>query len=80
MTDMSQVNLLRSAIASSTRGSPKSATSTVSPQALRATNRMATGPKTPWKKVAEWMAAHGASYPFAPATCAKKWEQLQNTP
>ncbi|KAI4715510.1 hypothetical protein E4T48_08300 [Aureobasidium sp. EXF-10727] len=34
--------------------------------------------KLPWKKVAEWMFSHGASYPFAGATCAKKWEQIQD--
>lgn len=33
--------------------------------------------KLPWKKVAEWMLSHGASYPFAGATCAKKWEQIR---
>ncbi|KAG9686809.1 hypothetical protein KCU95_g6289, partial [Aureobasidium melanogenum] len=36
-----------------------------------------TASKLPWKKVAEWMLAHGASYPFAGATCAKKWEQIR---
>ncbi|KAI4725876.1 hypothetical protein E4T49_06326 [Aureobasidium sp. EXF-10728] len=34
--------------------------------------------KLPWKKVAEWMFSHGASYPFAGATCAKKWEQIRD--
>jgi hypothetical protein len=33
--------------------------------------------KLPWKKVAEWMFSHGSSYPFAGATCAKKWEQMR---
>lgn len=36
-----------------------------------------TANKLPWKKVAEWMLSHGASYPFAGATCAKKWEQIR---
>jgi hypothetical protein len=35
------------------------------------------GGKLPWKKVAEWMFSHGSSYPFAGATCAKKWEQMR---
>ncbi|KEQ76622.1 hypothetical protein M436DRAFT_38329 [Aureobasidium namibiae CBS 147.97] len=38
------------------------------------------GGKLPWKKVAEWMFSHGASYPFAGATCAKKWEQMREEP
>ncbi|KAG9553694.1 hypothetical protein KCU71_g13092, partial [Aureobasidium melanogenum] len=38
--------------------------------------RRGTTNKLPWKKVAEWMLSHGASYPFAGATCAKKWEQI----
>ncbi|CAD0090831.1 unnamed protein product [Aureobasidium mustum] len=36
-----------------------------------------TANKLPWKKVAEWMLSRGASYPFAGATCAKKWEQIR---
>ena len=32
--------------------------------------------KIPWKKVGEWMQEHGSSYTFAPATCAKKWEEM----
>ncbi|KAH0034262.1 hypothetical protein KCU78_g2300, partial [Aureobasidium melanogenum] len=32
--------------------------------------------KVPWKKVAEWMSLHNASYPFASVACAKKWEQI----
>ncbi|KAK3711706.1 hypothetical protein LTR37_009483 [Vermiconidia calcicola] len=32
--------------------------------------------KMPWKKVSEWMHERGSSYFFAPATCAKKWEEL----
>lgn len=35
------------------------------------------GGKLPWKKVAEWMFSQGASYPFAGATCAKKWEEMR---
>lgn len=31
----------------------------------------------PWKKIAEWMLAKGSSYPFAGATCARKWEQIR---
>ncbi|KAF2486584.1 hypothetical protein BDY17DRAFT_321364 [Neohortaea acidophila] len=34
--------------------------------------------RTPWKKVSEWMKKHGGSYRFAPATCARKWEEVKN--
>ncbi|KAG9637607.1 hypothetical protein KCU64_g14136, partial [Aureobasidium melanogenum] len=36
--------------------------------------------KVPWKKVAEWMSLHNASYPFASVACAKKWEQIRKDP
>lgn len=32
--------------------------------------------KLPWKQIAERMKADGASYVFAPATCAKKYEEI----
>ncbi|KAK5172091.1 uncharacterized protein LTR77_003729 [Saxophila tyrrhenica] len=32
--------------------------------------------KMPWKKIGEWMQEHGSSYTFAPATCAKKWDEI----
>ncbi|KAH9838202.1 hypothetical protein Tdes44962_MAKER08206 [Teratosphaeria destructans] len=31
--------------------------------------------KIPWKKICEWMVEQGASYSFAPATCAKVWQE-----
>lgn len=32
--------------------------------------------KLPWKQIAERMRNDGASYMFAPATCAKKYEEI----
>jgi hypothetical protein len=32
--------------------------------------------KLPWKKISQWMKDEGSSYLFAPATCAKKWEEI----
>ncbi|KAK4143109.1 uncharacterized protein C8A04DRAFT_29125 [Dichotomopilus funicola] len=32
--------------------------------------------KIPWKKVAEHMVAHGASYHFGNSTCRKRWDEL----
>lgn len=32
--------------------------------------------KLPWKFIAEYVEDHGASYSFAAATCAKKWEEM----
>jgi len=32
--------------------------------------------KVPWKKVADWMLEHGASYAFGPGTCARKASEL----
>jgi hypothetical protein len=32
--------------------------------------------KLPWKKISDWMIGQGASYPFAPATCARKWDDI----
>ena len=33
--------------------------------------------KLPWKYIAQYMEKHGSSYSFAPATCAKKWDELR---
>ncbi|GAB7326180.1 hypothetical protein MBLNU13_g10179t3 [Cladosporium sp. NU13] len=33
--------------------------------------------KLPWKYIAQYMEEHGSSYSFAPATCAKKWDELR---
>jgi len=33
--------------------------------------------KVPWTKVAEEMSSRGSSYPFANATCRKKWDELK---
>lgn len=35
------------------------------------------GTKLPWKYIAQYMEDHGSSYSFAPATCAKKWDELR---
>jgi hypothetical protein len=32
--------------------------------------------KLPWKHIAEYIEKHGGSYSFAPATCAKKWDEV----
>ena len=32
--------------------------------------------KLPWKKISQWMKDNGSSYLFAPATCARKWEEI----
>lgn len=32
--------------------------------------------RMPWKKVSEWMSKKGSTYVFAPATCAKKFKEL----
>jgi hypothetical protein len=32
--------------------------------------------KLPWKHIAEYIEEHGGSYSFAPATCAKKWDEV----
>lgn len=34
------------------------------------------GGSLPWKKMAGWMKKKGSSYEFAPATCAKKWAEI----
>nr|OQO24574.1 hypothetical protein B0A51_09731 [Rachicladosporium sp. CCFEE 5018] len=33
--------------------------------------------KLPWKRISVWIKEHGGSYLFAPATCAKKWEEVE---
>ena len=33
--------------------------------------------KLPWKYIAGYIEEHGGSYSFAPATCAKKWDELR---
>jgi hypothetical protein len=30
----------------------------------------------PWKKVAEYIVAHGGSYHFGNSTCRKRWDEL----
>ncbi|PLB50683.1 hypothetical protein P170DRAFT_508829 [Aspergillus steynii IBT 23096] len=35
-------------------------------------------PKVPWKKVAQYIWAHGGSYHFGNATCKKKWCEVHN--
>ncbi|KAK3899528.1 hypothetical protein C8A05DRAFT_36856 [Staphylotrichum tortipilum] len=32
--------------------------------------------RVPWKKVAEWIVAHGGSYHFGNSTCRKRWDEL----
>jgi hypothetical protein len=32
--------------------------------------------KLPWKEVSEYITRYGGSYCFAPATCAKKWDEV----
>ncbi|KAK4123043.1 hypothetical protein N657DRAFT_645765 [Parathielavia appendiculata] len=32
--------------------------------------------KVPWKKVAEYIVAHGGSYHFGNSTCRKRWDDL----
>ncbi|AEO68747.1 uncharacterized protein THITE_155401 [Thermothielavioides terrestris NRRL 8126] len=34
------------------------------------------GAKVPWKKVAEYIVAHGGSYHFGNSTCRKRWDEL----
>ncbi|KAK6436479.1 hypothetical protein LTR95_007330 [Oleoguttula sp. CCFEE 5521] len=35
--------------------------------------------KLPWKRISVWIKEHGGSYLFAPATCAKKWEEVEES-
>ena len=35
------------------------------------------GGPMPWKKMSQWMKKKGCSYEFAPATCAKKWAEVE---
>ena len=35
------------------------------------------GGSLPWKKMSKWMKSKGSSYEFAPATCAKKWQEIE---
>jgi hypothetical protein len=39
-------------------------------------NRRRRTGKLPWKEVSEYITRYGGSYCFAPATCAKKWEEV----
>ena len=39
-------------------------------------NRRRRTGKLPWKDVSEYIRQHGGSYSFAPATCAKKWDEV----
>ncbi|KAK4243773.1 hypothetical protein C7999DRAFT_17914 [Corynascus novoguineensis] len=47
-------------------------------QAVRAFSNGSTGGsvKVPWKKVAEYIVAHGGSYHFGNSTCRKRWDEL----
>ncbi|GAB7354030.1 hypothetical protein MBLNU459_g4615t1, partial [Dothideomycetes sp. NU459] len=68
----SDVILLRQAI------EENAAASSAAPSNIaRSGRRSLVMSRPPWKKVSETMQKNGASYPFAPATCAKKWEQVQ---
>jgi hypothetical protein len=71
LTHLSQIMLLVDAVERFSESSQGSSS--------RKTNvrQRSNGGKLPWKKVAEWMFSQGASYPFAGATCAKKWEQMR---
>jgi hypothetical protein len=71
LTQQSQITLLVDAVERFSESSQGSSS--------RKTNsrHRSVGGKLPWKKVAEWMFSQGASYPFAGATCAKKWEQMR---
>ena len=40
-------------------------------------NRIRSSSKLPWKYIAQYMEEHGSSYSFAPATFAKKWDELR---
>jgi len=35
-------------------------------------------PKVSWKKVAQYIWAHGGSYQFGNATCKKKWCEIHD--
>ncbi|KAI9663982.1 MAG: hypothetical protein M1821_007473 [Bathelium mastoideum] len=35
-------------------------------------------PKIPWKRVSEYIEAHGGSYRFGNATCRKKWDEIED--
>lgn len=33
--------------------------------------------KVPWKRISAWIKDNGGSYLFAPATCARKWDEVE---
>ncbi|KAK4098957.1 hypothetical protein N658DRAFT_542761 [Parathielavia hyrcaniae] len=39
-------------------------------------NRTTNTARVPWKKVAEYIVAHGGSYHFGNSTCRKRWDEL----
>ena len=43
--------------------------------AVNGNRRRRTG-KLPWKDISAYIREHGGTYSFAPATCAKKWEEV----
>ncbi|QIW96832.1 hypothetical protein AMS68_002350 [Peltaster fructicola] len=43
---------------------------------LEAFDCKSTNAKVPWKKIAQWLDDNGASYKFASATCARKWDEI----
>ena len=44
--------------------------------AVNGTNRRCRTGKLPWKDISAYIRQHGGSYTFAPATCAKKWDEV----
>jgi hypothetical protein len=71
LTQQSQITLLVDAVERFSESSQGSSSRKIN------SRQRSNGGKLPWKKVAEWMFSQGASYPFAGATCAKKWEQMR---
>jgi len=43
---------------------------------VNGTNKRRRTGKLPWKDVSSYICQHGGSYSFAPATCAKKWDDV----
>ncbi|KAK4033339.1 hypothetical protein C8A01DRAFT_40203 [Parachaetomium inaequale] len=45
-------------------------------RSLSHTSNLNNSSKVPWKKVAEYIVAHGGSYHFGNSTCRKRWDDL----
>jgi hypothetical protein len=45
-------------------------------RSLAHTSDLNNSSKVPWKKVAEYIVAHGGSYHFGNSTCRKRWDDL----